>query len=36
LIVRARPVFLNLVHIGMPVGALVSILHRVSGLCLEV
>jgi succinate dehydrogenase / fumarate reductase, cytochrome b subunit len=34
LIVRARPVFLNLVHIGMPVGALVSILHRVTGLFL--
>jgi succinate dehydrogenase / fumarate reductase, cytochrome b subunit len=30
----ARPVFLNLLHIAMPVGALVSILHRVSGLCL--
>jgi succinate dehydrogenase / fumarate reductase cytochrome b subunit len=26
-----RPVFLNLLHIRLPVGAWVSILHRVSG-----
>jgi hypothetical protein len=32
LIARPRPVFLNLVHLGMSVGALVSVPHRVSGL----
>lgn len=31
---RRRPVFLNLVQIQMPVGALTSILHRVTGIFL--
>lgn len=31
---RASPVFLNLLQIGMPVTAIVSILHRLSGLLL--
>jgi succinate dehydrogenase / fumarate reductase, cytochrome b subunit len=30
----SRPVFLNLLQIGMPVGALASIGHRVSGILL--
>ena len=29
-----RPVFLNLLHIQMPVGALTSILHRITGVLL--
>ncbi|MEP7312918.1 MAG: succinate dehydrogenase, cytochrome b556 subunit [Pseudomonadota bacterium] len=29
-----RPVFFNLLQIQMPVGALTSIAHRVSGICL--
>lgn len=32
----ARPVFLNLAQIQLPVGALTSILHRVTGVCLAV
>lgn len=32
----ARPVFLNLLHIKMPVGAVTSILHRVTGVLLAV
>ena len=31
---RQRPVFLNLVQIRMPVGALTSICHRISGVVL--
>lgn len=31
-----RPVFLNLLHIKMPVGAITSILHRVTGVLLAV
>ena len=33
---RRRPVFLNLVKIKLPVGALTSIFHRVSGVLLAV
>ena len=33
---RARPVFLNLLGIRLPVGALTSIGHRVSGVLLSV
>ena len=33
---RARPVFLNLLGIRLPVGALTSIGHRVSGVVLSV
>lgn len=32
--VAARPVFLNLRRIELPVGALTSILHRIAGVCL--
>ena len=32
--VRSRPVFLNLMRIQMPVGALTSIGHRISGVVL--
>ena len=32
----ARPVFLNLAQIKLPVGALTSILHRITGVCLAV
>ncbi len=32
----ARPVFLNLAQIQLPVGALTSILHRITGVCLAV
>lgn len=32
----ARPVFLNLAQIQLPVGALTSILHRIFGVCLAV
>lgn len=31
-----RPVFLNLAQIQFPVGALTSILHRITGVCLAV
>lgn len=31
---RVSPVFLNLMQIGMPVTAIISILHRLSGLLL--
>ena len=31
-----RPVFFNLMQIQMPVGALTSIAHRVTGICLAV
>ncbi|MDI1269994.1 MAG: succinate dehydrogenase, cytochrome b556 subunit [Polaromonas sp.] len=31
-----RPVFLNLAQIQLPVGALTSILHRITGVCLAV
>ena len=31
-----RPVFLSLLHIQMPVGALTSILHRITGVLLAV
>lgn len=34
--VAARPVFLNLARIELPVGALTSILHRITGVCLAV
>jgi len=30
-VARARPVYLNLLHIRQPVPAIVSILHRISG-----
>ena len=31
-----RPVFLNLAQIQLPIGALTSILHRITGVCLAV
>ena len=31
---KSRPVYLNLLRIRQPVGAVVSILHRISGLVL--
>ena len=31
---KSRPIFLNLVRIGQPIGAIASILHRISGLLL--
>jgi succinate dehydrogenase / fumarate reductase, cytochrome b subunit len=33
-VTRQRPVFLDLTHIRMPVGALTSIGHRISGIAL--
>jgi succinate dehydrogenase / fumarate reductase cytochrome b subunit len=32
----ARPVFLNFLHIRMPVGAVTSILHRITGVLLAI
>lgn len=34
--IMSRPVFLNLLHIKMPVGAITSIGHRVSGVVLAI